>query len=869
MKHLTSDQIRQIWLDFFISRGHYQIPSASLIPDNDPTLLWINSGVAALKKYFDGRTVPDKKRLTNVQKSIRTNDINQVGYTARHHTFFEMLGNFSLGDYFRQEIIQWAYQILTNKQYFGLDPRKLYMTYNPSDVETKSMWIKQGIKEDNLIPLKSNFWEIGEGPCGPNTEVFYDRGVKYDPHLKGVSLLKEEIENDRYIELWGIVFSQYNAISGKKRDEYEELPNKNIDTGAGLERLACVIQETESNFETDLFLPIIRAVEKISSKPYSEQYHRPYRVIVDHIRTLVFALSDGAYFSNEGRGYVLRRLLRRALRYGRKIDIERPFLHELIGVVAKINSTFYPYLEKEVDRVSKIVKAEEQRFLATLVTGETMLRQLINDNHQVTAEQVFKLYDTYGFPFELTKEIAEENGISIDKDGFDKLMEKQRQRARRAMVATNSMKRQSPDMLKFLLPSNFSYDSRPIKAKVIGTFINGEMVNRIDTNGEIVVDTTNFYAESGGQVADTGYFENDTTRLEVTNVMKGPHDQHFHHIDVIYGSVEVGDVLTGHIDENKRQLTMANHTSLHLLQRALIDVLGPHVKQMGSFVNHEYGRFDFSHPERVNHHQLMEIENMVNKMIKADYKQEAMILPIKEAKKLNAISLFDEKYKDEVRVVTFGDVSKEFCGGTHVESTGQLKVFTIVSEESIASGIRRIVSYTGIKAHELIQQKETMLNNIRHQLQANSNREIKERIKSLHEEKQRCAKQMELLINEKVKIYADKGLSDLRIVNDVSIAFTYYEHVNKEILLKIFDMIKNKNQANVIVLIGEKETTYPFIVYLDKLFINRGLHAGNIAKEIANILSGSGGGKDNLAFGAGSSINNIDDVYKYITDLIS
>ena len=427
MKYLTGQQIREMWLDFFKSKGHHVEKGASLIPYKDPSLLWINSGVAALKKYMDGSEVPPSRRITNVQKSIRTNDIENVGFTARHQTFFEMLGNFSIGDYFKKEAIAFAYEILTSEKYFAMPKDKLYFTYNPSDEETHKLWLAQGVEESHLIPLEGNYWEIGEGPSGPNTEVFFDRGEKYDENHLGDRLLREEIENDRYIEIWGIVFSQFNAVPGTPRSEYKELPSKNIDTGAGLERIASVLQETESNFETDLFMPIIKEIEKMADKPYQKPYLTCYRVIADHIRALTFALGDGEIFSNEGRGYVLRRLLRRAMRFAKKIGINKPFMYSLVKVVIGIYNEFYPDYKAKQSQIEKMIKAEEEKFLETLSTGEAMLREMIQGKKELSGSDAFKLYDTFGFPIDLTKEICAESGVKVDEKGFEEEISKKKE----------------------------------------------------------------------------------------------------------------------------------------------------------------------------------------------------------------------------------------------------------------------------------------------------------------------------------------------------------------------------------------------------------------------------------------------------------
>lgn len=519
MKNLTGEQIRRMWIEFFESKGHKYIKGVSLIPQGDKSLLWVNAGVTGLKKYFDGTEIPPCRRIVNVQKSIRTNDIENVGHTARHHTFFEMLGNFSIGDYFRKEVIAFAIEILTSPKWFDMDIDRLYVTYNPSDLDAFECWKSHGVKEDHLVPLESNYWQIGEGPCGPNTEVFYDRGEKYDPQHLGRKLLEDDIENDRYIEIWGIVFSQYNAVNGVDRKDYKELPSKNIDTGSGLERLACIMQGTETNFETDLFTPIMKAAEDICHKPYEGENLLPYRVIADHARCLTFALSDGASFSNEGRGYVLRRIIRRAMRYGQKLGIDKPFMHSLVDVVVDNYSSFYPELKESRDRVKKQILDEENRFIKTLTEGEALLRDFLSRGY-LSGEEAFRLYDTYGFPLDLTQEIAAESGVSVDVDRFNELMEQQKERARSARGEIESFHKQSKDLLEFKEKSDFTYDSDSVKAKVTGLFKDGVKVESIDDEGDIATDVTPFYAEAGGQVSDTGSLADGSVKAEVTGVFK-------------------------------------------------------------------------------------------------------------------------------------------------------------------------------------------------------------------------------------------------------------------------------------------------------------------------------------------------------------
>lgn len=868
MKKMSANEIRNTWLNFWKSKGHYIEPSASLIPNNDPTLLWINAGVAALKKYFDGTEIPTNRRITNAQKSLRTNDIENVGMTARHHTFFEMLGNFSIGDYFRNEVIPWAVELLTSDKYFGIDKEKLYITYHPDDKASKELWMKNGISEDHLIPLEDNFWCIGEGPCGPDTEIFFDRGEKYDPDHLGLRLLKEDIENDRYIEIWNIVFSQYNAVTGVDRKDYKELPNKNIDTGAGLERLACIMQDTETNFETDLFMPIIKETEKLAKYPYDDEHKMAYRVIADHIRTCTFALSDGATFSNEGRGYVLRRILRRAVRFGRKLGIDKPFMYHLVRVCADNMKDFYPYLEEKVDYVSKIVKAEEEKFLSTLNSGEALLRKMIEGKDVLSGEDAFKLYDTYGFPVELTKEICLEANVKVDEEGFKVEMQKQKERARNARGNLQSMNKQAKDLLEFEAHSTFLYDETTCKAKVVGLFVNGEKVDEIKESGEVVFDQTPFYAEMGGQVSDTGVIANDNTSMRVENVFKAPRGQHLHHVTLDFGSVKLGDEFTLTIDEVKRHKIMANHSASHLLQAALVKVLGNHVHQEGSFVNEEYARFDFSHFAKVSDSELNEIEKAVNEMISASIEEETKVLPIEEAKKLNATALFNEKYGDVVRVVCFGDVSKEFCGGTHVKNTKDIGVFAIEFEEAIASGIRRIQLRTGFEAYRLLKQKELMLLEQKALLNANSINENNLRLKSLIKEKEDLRDQVKVLEEKQALLMSKSLMEEFGVFNGHHLLVKYLPNTNRASLIKIIDELKTKFDDGIIVLIGEENGNYPITCALTKEAMASGLKAGVIVKSVANLLLGSGGGRPDLATGAGKDLSKLSEVNDLVKKLI-
>ncbi|GAE94112.1 alanyl-tRNA synthetase [Gracilibacillus boraciitolerans JCM 21714] len=592
MKNLTSAQVRQMFLDFFKEKNHGVEPSASLVPKDDPTLLWINSGVATLKKYFDGRVVPENPRITNAQKSIRTNDITNVGYTARHHTFFEMLGNFSIGDYFKEEAIDFAWEFLTGKQWIGLNQEKLSVTVHPEDEEAYVLWRdKIGLPEERIIRLEENFWDIGEGPSGPNTEIFYDRGAAYGGEDATDPELYPGGENERYLEIWNLVFSQFNH---NPDDTYTPLPKKNIDTGMGLERLVSVIQNTKTNFETDLFLPIIRETEKLANTTYnaSEATDVAFKVIADHIRTVTFAVSDGALPSNEGRGYVLRRLLRRAVRYAKQIGIEKPFMYQLVPTVGAIMEAFYPEVHDKKDFIQNVMKTEEERFHETLQEGLQILHTIIDNEkakgHRLfPGKEVFRLYDTYGFPKELTEEYVEEAGFKMDEAGFEKEMAKQRERARNARQKVDSMQIQDSVLSDIKVDSTFvGYDYLRTDTTVAELVADKQLVDKVEAGNEayLILAETPFYAESGGQIADKGriLFENGTA--EVQNVQKAPNGQNLHRILVQEGTLSKGQAVFAEVDQLSRQYIIKNHTATHLLHQALKDELGEHVNQAGSLV---------------------------------------------------------------------------------------------------------------------------------------------------------------------------------------------------------------------------------------------------------------------------------------------
>ena len=873
-RQLTGNEIRQMFLDFFAEKGFMIEPGASLIPHDDPTLLWINAGVSALKKYFDGTEKPKSPRIANAQKSIRTNDIENVGKTARHHTFFEMLGNFSIGDYFKKEAIPWAWEFLTSEKWIGFDPQRLYVTVYPDDQEAYDLWVQAGMIESHIRKSDDNFWEIGRGPGGPDTELYYDRGEKYDPEGIGEKLFFDDIENDRYVELWNIVFSQYDCRPGEMpRSEYKELPQKNIDTGMGLERLVCMVQDGETNFDTDLFLPIIHATEKFAKHSYDEpEYKMAYRVIADHIRTVTFAIADGAMFSNEGRGYVLRRVLRRAVRFGIKLGIEGSFMYKLVQVVADNMKAYYPYVEEKVSLIEKLVRNEEESFHKTLANGEELLNEALKehaDTKQLPGEVVFKLYDTYGYPKELTTEIAEDNGYTIDEEGFEREMEAQKQRARDARGNLQSMHGQSKDLMDFTEESEFTgYTDSHSTGKVIGLFKDGVKVDELEGEGDVILSSTCFYAESGGQCADTGKIWNDTFKADVVDVQKAPHKQPMHHIANVEGTLHTGDVVEGEYNYEDRQKTRANHSSLHLLQAALKQVLGDHIAQAGSYNCPEYGRFDFTHFEKPTDEQLHEVERIVNEKINEDLKVETQVLAIEEARKTGATALFDEKYGDFVRVVSMGDFSREFCGGTHVANTGDLGSFRIVSEESVGSGVRRITCETKMKAYESFKKEEDYLNDTAKLLKMKNWEGLQERIQKLLDENASLRKQVNEANNKAMASEADSYLSKAEEISGIKTLVLKLKDADTKGLKEFAETLRNKMNGGIVAVANETGDKVTFVVACGKDAISAGYKAGDLVKKAAVVCGGNGGGRPDMAQAGGKDITKIDEALETVTAAI-
>ncbi|MBO5528287.1 MAG: alanine--tRNA ligase [Bacilli bacterium] len=866
MRKMTGAEIRKTWISFFKGKGHAYIPGVNLIPQGDKSLLWVNAGVTGLKKYFDGSLIPPSRRIVNVQKCIRTNDIENVGHTARHHTFFEMLGNFSIGDYFRDEVIPWAFEILTSEEVgFGIPAEKLYITYQPDDKATLELWVKCGMARDHMIPMESNFWEIGEGPCGPDTEMFFDRGEAYDPKHIGVDLLRNDIENDRYIEIWNIVFSQYNSVAGVARKDYKELPSKNIDTGSGLERIACVLQGTDTNFETDLFFPIIEEAMKISGKPYEGENLMSYRVIADHARSLTFALSDGAYFSNEGRGYVLRRIIRRAMRYGQKLGIREPFMYRLVPVVCDLAHDFYPELADHAEMVAKMIKSEEDKFLKTLSSGEAMLLEAIKGKKELSGEDAFRLYDTFGFPLDMTKEICLEAGVGVDEEGFDALMKQQKERARAARENTESFHKQSKDLLAFETPSTFTYEETCVAAKVTGLFKDGVAVEELDEEGEVALDLTPFYAESGGQVSDKGTLVGENFSAQVSAVGKAPRGQHLHHVNVEFGSLHKGDEVTAKIDATKRALTARNHSATHLLHAAIGEVLGGHVDQKGSYVDEDILRFDYTAMSKTSAEDLRKIEGLVNRKILEAIEEKTLILPIEEAKKLGAEMEFSEKYGDTVRVVTFGEFSKEFCGGTHVANSADIGLFVLEYDTAVSSGVRRIQGRTSFGAYRYLADKALALADVSAEFGGAKDAELVGRVEGLKEQLVAANKTIASL-KDKIASASATNL-EFETINNVYFIAKIFDGMGRDDLLKVGDSLKTKHADYLLFLVGKSDAGIALTAFAGGEGLKK-LGAGNAIKKAAPLLKGNGGGRPEMAQGSAKDLSAYEEATKLLREAL-
>ena len=857
MKCMTGNEIRKAYLDFFESKKHLKLHSFSLVPENDPSLLLIGAGMAPLKPYFTGKLVPPSYRVTTSQKCIRTGDIDNVGRTARHHTFFEMLGNFSFGDYFKKEAITWAWEFLT--EVLELDTNKLYVTVYPEDEEAYDIWHNiVGLADERIFKLEDNFWEIGEGPCGPDSEIFYDLGPERGC---GKPTCNVGCDCDRYLEIWNLVFTQFNKT---KDGSYEPLEKKNIDTGAGLERLASVIQQKESNFETDLLFPIMQRVIDVCRGDYNNKEQKiAVKVIGDHIRAVTMMIGDGILPSNEGRGYVLRRILRRAVRFGRVLGIEEAFLADLVDIVIDMYKEAYPELAERKELIKTVIATEEAQFSATLAQGLELLNAMIEDadgTGVLAGEKVFKLYDTFGFPVELTEEIVQEHGMTIDHDGFDKAMKAQQERARAARAKV-SAKVATPDTTG-LDQSALVKDENAVNARVVLIGIDGAAVERAekDTAITIILDKTPFHAEGGGQIGDTGYITGPSGKAEVTDTKSLANGLTYMIAIVTEGSLAKGDEVDITVDKVRNLDIARNHTATHLLQAALRKVLGTHVNQAGSLVTPERLRFDFTHFSPMTNEELAEVEKEVNRQIMKNVDLEIEEMPVDDAIKKGAMALFGEKYGDIVRVVNVPGFSCELCGGSHVPNTSVIGSFRIVGESGTGTGIRRIEAVTGKAAHEravadavLLQEAATLLKSKEADIPA----KIEQLLTALKEAEREVAQLSYKLATSSL----DDILAAKEEIHGVSVTAASVTVDSAEGLRDMADMVLDK--VGGIVLLGAVQgDKVSFVCKVDKELTKQGYHAGKIVKAAAVAAGGGGGGRPDMAQAGGKDPQKLEEALK-------
>lgn len=870
MKVLTSSEIRSMFLDFFKEKGHKIEESASLVPVDDPTLLWINSGVATLKKYFDGTIIPENPRIASSQKSIRTNDIENVGVTARHHTMFEMLGNFSIGDYFKEEAIVWAWEFLTSKEWLALDPEKLYVTIHSDDKIARDIWENTvGLPTERVLDEDDNFWEIGEGPAGPQSEIFYDRGPEANLLPADHPESYPGGENERWLEIWNLVFSQYNRLAD---GSYEPLPNKNIDTGMGLERIVSIIQDAPTNFETDLFLPIIHKIEEISGIDYEKAgaKKQSFKVIADHIRSVTFAIADGALPSNEGRGYVLRRLIRRSIMHARRLDIKEPFLSKLVPVVAEIMGDFYPNLIAAEDFVIKVIKKEEERFHETLTEGLEHLIEIFallkqKDILKVSGKDAFLLYDTFGFPVELTEEYALERGFEIDLEGFKAEMEKQRERARAARTNDQSMSIQSELLAQINVESEFvGYSELNVTSNLNTIIFEDEFVQKLpaDSTAQLIFDQTPFYAEKGGQVGDRGLIrdKNGTIVARVTDTQSAPAGQNLHIVETS-AELVVGETYQLEVQAFRRLLIERNHTATHLLHQALKDVVGEHVNQAGSLVTADQLRFDFTHLEKLTDQEIEAIEKIVNEKIAAAYPVETIVTSIEEAQAMGAMALFGEKYGDVVRVVSIGNYSTELCGGNHVKNTADIGLFKITSESGIGAGVRRIVARTSEGAMKWIDNKLNILSETAELTKAQTIERVVDQVKNMYQELADLRRENESLKAKLSNVQAADIFGHVRQAGNYTLIAEQIEAENMDQLRKIADNWAEEKVSDVLVLALATEGKVNMLVVMGEDALAAGLKAGDLIKEIAPKVGGGGGGRPQMAQAGGKNPAGIQEAF--------
>ena len=877
------NELREMFLSFFETKGHLRLPSFSLIPQNDASLLLINSGMAPMKPFFTGEQEPPRHRVTTCQKCIRTGDIENIGKTARHGTYFEMLGNFSFGDYFKKEAIHWAWEFLTSKEWVGLDPERLYPSVfagnetTPADDEAFRIWNEEiGIPAERIFKFgkEDNFWEHGSGPCGPCSEIYYDRGEQWGCGKPGCTV---GCDCDRYIEVWNVVFSQFDNDG---ENHYTELKQKNIDTGMGLERLACVCQGVPSLFDVDTVMNITRKVTEITGASYGQSHATDVslRVITDHIRSATFMICDGVLPSNEGRGYVLRRLLRRAARHGKLLGVNDPFLYTVCDTVIHENEGHYPELRERQDYITKVIRVEEENFAKTIDSGLKIFGDMLSE-HKAKGEttfsgaNAFKLYDTYGFPIDLTLEMVEEQGMKLDEAEFHKQMDEQRQRARKAREALGDLGWAGVEFGKDVPETEFvGYENTAIDdAKVVALVVENEQAEEIMPGVEaiVVLDKTPFYAEMGGQVADHGTISADGVTFQVTDVQKNKGGKYMHTGKLTQGVLKVGDTVSASIDVKRRKAVMRAHSATHLLDKALRTVLGDHVHQAGSLVEEDRLRFDFTHFSALTAEELSKVSAMVNEAVLEGYDIHTDVLPIEEAKKKGAIALFGEKYGDTVRVVDMGSgYSVEFCGGTHLDNTAKVGVFHISSEFSVASGVRRIEATTGKASLDVMNRNQEMLFQAAAALKAKPG-ELREKAEQTMLEVKSLHQMVEKFKAKESAGEADRFLFGARQVGELKVLTATIADADANKLRQMGDMLRDKASNVVAVLAtvnGEKIT---FLAVCGKEAVAKGIKAGEIIKNVTAICGGKGGGKPDSAMGGGTDILKLDDALASIDDFVA
>ena len=880
------NELREMFLKFFETKGHLRLPSFSLIPQNDASLLLINSGMAPMKPWFTGEQEPPRRRVTTCQKCIRTGDIENIGHTARHGTYFEMLGNFSFGDYFKREAIHWAWEFLTSPEWVGLDPERLYPSVfagnetTPADDEAFAIWRDEiGIAPERIFKFgkEDNFWEHGSGPCGPCSEIYYDRGPAWGCGKPGCTV---GCDCDRYIEVWNIVFSQFDNDG---EGHYTELKQKNIDTGMGLERLACVCQNVPSLFDVDTVMNITNKVSEITGARYGQSHEKDVslRVITDHIRSATFMICDGVLPSNEGRGYVLRRLLRRAARHGKLLGVNDPFLYQVCDTVIHENEGHYPELAERQDYITKVIRVEEENFAKTIDGGLRIFQEMLS-GHQAKGEQVFsgadafKLYDTYGFPVDLTVEMVDEQGMTLDEDGFHALMEEQRQRARRAREALGDLGWAGVEFGKDVPETEFvGYTENTITgARVVALVVENEQAEELmpGVEGIVVLDKTPFYAEMGGQVADHGTIARSGENgclFAVTDVQKNKGGKYMHYGKVTEGVLKLGDTVTAAIDQPRRKAVMRAHSATHLLDKALRAVLGDHVHQAGSLVEADRLRFDFTHFSAMTAQELAEVSRIVNEAVLEGYDIQTKVMGLEEAKQTGAIALFGEKYGDTVRVVDMGDgYSVEFCGGTHLDNTAKVGVFHIQSEFSVASGVRRIEATTGKASLEVMNRNQELIFQAAAALKAKPG-ELRERAEAVMGDVKRLNQMVEHFKAREAVSQAERFLFAAHDVGGLKVLTATVPEADGDRLRKMGDFLRDKDSTVAAVLAAVNGEKITFLAACGKDAVAKGIRAGDIIRAIAPICGGKGGGKPDSAMGGGSQLYKLDDALAAVDNFVA